>query len=129
MRNFNEIIDCFKQHLEQDKPIREFLLLELTEQEFLYFKLMFDAIDIPQKYHEIQTEFLFWWMGYDFIENENEADAIYDQCCEDFYAHLEVVNRLLVGGHKLSGEGKNIDNYDLIDITQTSQEQLKIVQN
>lgn len=129
MRSFKQLIDDFKIHLGENKPVREFLLLELSEEEFLFFKLMFGSAHIPQKYHEIQTDFLFWMSGYDFIDEQDKADEAYDKCCEEFYNHLDVVNKLFMGGYKLDGDSNNIDNYALINITPTSQELQEIVKS
>lgn len=129
MRDFNQMIQEFKSYLKTNNSVREFLLLELSEQEFLFFKLMFESAHIAQNYHELQTEFFFWWSGCEFIEDEQQADVAYDHCCEMFYGHLKVINDLYIGGCKLEGSGSNIDAYELINISPTSLELQETVQN
>ncbi len=116
MRNFKQLLEDFKNHLTTNDSVREFLLFEITEEEFLFFKMMFFDHKIPQKYHEMQTEFFFWWSSYYSYDNEDEALQSYDQCCQSFHDHLNVISEIYIGGYKLDGDAsKNIDTYDLIE--------------
>lgn len=116
MRDFNQMLNDLKVYLSSNNntSFREFLLLELSEQEFLFFKLMFDAVDIPQNYHDTQTDFFVWYTGCNFIEDDIESDRVYFEMTESFYSHLNIIAQIRMGFGRLEGNGKNIDSYDMV---------------
>lgn len=118
MRDFNQMLSDLKVYLSdnKNKSFREFLLLELNEQEFLFFKLMFDAIEIPQVYHDSQTEFFVWYTGYNYIEADEIADERLCEFMDQFNVHLEEVCDIRMGFSRLDGEGQNIDDYELVPL-------------